>query len=868
MRFTRLQCDYMKNPVGFDFVRPTLLWTVEDKGENKSQSAYHVQVALDSLFKNTVLDTGKVLSDDSIGFRADIEFLPCTVYYWRVRIWDEQDECSDWSEVSTFETGRYGKEWKADWIGYKKGIPQLRKGFDIKKKVKKARAYACGLGLYRMFINGEPVSDELLTPDINAYNLWLQYQTFDVTNLFVQGKNVVGAWLGDGYYKGRVNWPGIPTRRNLYGSDYGFIAEIGLEYEDGSKETLLTDSTWEAMASPYDRAEIYDGEIFDVRRFDPDWCRKTDEKSERAVVIDIDKSLLMARKSIPVKVMIELPVIEKIMTPAGEQVFDFGQNMAGRIRVNLDLPEGKEILFQFGEVLDKDGNFYNENMRTALEEARVISDGKPFEYAANFTFHGFRYVKVTGADLSPDAITAEVIYSEMERTGDFSCSDPRVNRLFLNALWGQRSNFIDVPTDCPQRDERMGWTGDAQVFAPTACMNMESDAFFRKYLYDMKVEQNLHGHVPCVIPFFIHGTGLWEFADTGWDDAATVIPWTVYNYYGDKAVLENQYDSMKKWVDYMTAQDTENLNLYQGFHIGDWVAQDTRDPDSLFGYTPTTLIATAYYSMSAGLVAKAAKVLGYEEDEKYYSELSEKVKVAFRKEFVSESGRVSPENQTGYLLALNMDMLKPEQRKKAAECLADRLQTDGLKLSTGFLGTPCLCPVLTEVGLNEYAYALLLQTECPSWLYEVEQGATTVWERWNSRKPDGSFGPVSMNSFNHYAFGAVCEWLYKYVAGIRPDETAPGYKKIIIEPKVNSLLTEAGASIETVHGKVLSYWRLEGDTLTLDVEIPFNTTATIILPDCEGENTFVRGSGKYSFTYKPTMETISKRVVMKEHPKF
>ena len=868
MKFIKLQCDYMNNPVGFDFVKPTLIWVVEAEGENKTQSAYRVQIATDSSFECPCLDTGKVESGDSIGFRADMKFAPCTKYYWHVQIWDETGACSGWSETAFFETARYGKEWKADWIGYDGGIPQLRKGFEISKKVKKARAYACGLGLYRMYINGEPVSDELLTPDINAYNLWLQYQTFDVTGLFKAGCNVVGAWLGDGYYKGRVNWPGIPTRRHLYGSEYGFIAEIDLEYEDGSVETLYTDSTWEAMKSPYDRAEIYDGEVFDARRYDPDWCRKTDVSCEKAKIVSIDKTLLTARKSVPVKVMHKLSVAEKIITPAGEQVFDFAQNMAGRLRVRLDLPRDTEVLFQFAEVLDKDGNFYNENMRTALEEARVISDGKPFEYAANFTFHGFRYVKVTGADLRADELTAEVIYSEMERTGDFTCSDARVNRLFLNALWGQRSNFIDVPTDCPQRDERMGWTGDAQVFAPTACMNMESDAFFRKYLYDLKLEQNLHDHVPCVIPFFVGGTGLWEFANTGWDDVATILPWTVYKYYGDKAVLENQYDSMKKWVDYMTRQDTENLNLYQGFHIGDWVAQDTRDPDSLFGYTPTTLIATAYYSWSSAIVAATAKILGNEEDAAYYSELSEKIKIAFRKEFVSESGRVSPENQTGYLLALNMDMLKPEQRKKAAECLAERIETDGLKLSTGFLGTPCLCPVLTEAGLTEYAYALLLQTECPSWLYEVEHGATTVWERWNSRKPDGSFGPVSMNSFNHYAFGAVCEWLYRYVAGIETDPAAPGYKKIVIAPKVNSLLTGAGASIDTVHGKVSSYWKLEDDALTLDVEIPFNTTATIILPDCNGENTFVRGSGKYSFTYKPTMETISKRVILKEHPKF
>lgn len=886
MKFVRLQCDYMKNPIGFDFDRPVLLWVVEDDGADKGQSAFRVQIATDPQFLNIVLDTGKTASDVSNGFRPELTLEPCTKYYWRVNVWDEKDCETGFSAPAEFETARYGQAWKAEWIGADCQYAQLRKGFSIDKKVVKARAYASGVGLYRMFINGKPVSEELLTPGINAYDLWIQYQTYDVTELFTAGTNVVGAWLGNGFYSGRCNWPEIPTRRHLYGDENGFIAEIVLEYEDGTKETLLTDPTWEAMPSPYDRAEIYDGEIFDARKFDPDWCKKTDSSSARAKVLTIDKALLHARKSVPVKAMHELTVQEKLLTPAGEQVFDFGQNIAGRIRVTIDLPKDAEVLFQFGEMLDKDGNFYRENMRTALEEARFISDGKPYTYAANFTFHGFRYVKVTGAEFSADQITAEAIYSEMDTTGSFECSDPRVNRLFLNALWSQRDNFVDVPTDCPQRDERMGWTGDAQVFAPTACMNMASDAFFRKYLYDLKLEQKKCGYVPVVIPFLILGTGIWEFPTTGWGDVAVLLPWDLYNYYGDKAVLEEQYESAKQWVDYMTEQDADGSHLYQGFHIGDWVAQDTRDPDNLFGLTPTTLLATAYYAWSAELVSRMAGVLGKDADQKSYHELSETVKEAFRREFVSETGRVSAETQTAYLIALNMEMLKPEQVGKAVACLAERIETDNIQLTTGFLGTPYLCPVLSEYGLNEYAYALLLQNKCPSWLYEVENGATTIWERWNSRKPDGSFGPVSMNSFNHYAFGAVCEWLYRYVSGIQTDEAAPGYKKILIRPRINSQLTHAGASIDTVHGTVESKWAIDGDRITVSVRIPFNTTATIMLPDAEGalitENgaavtadaseegcaVFHRGSGRYTYTYTATMETISKRVVIKPLPKF
>ena len=884
MKFIRLQCDYMKNPIGFDFDRPVLLWVVE--GENsKAQTAYQVQIAKDAAFSEIELDTGKVESDVSSGFRPELPLEPCTKYYWRVKVWDESDNATGFSETASFETARYGRSWKADWIGGC-DLPQLRKGFEITKKLVRARAYASGVGLYRMYINGRSVSDELLTPGINAYDLWIQYQTYDVTELFTVGQNVVGAWLGNGYYKGRVNWPGIPERRFLYGKENAFIAEIDLEYEDGTKETLLTDSSWELLPSPYDRAEIYDGEIFDVRRYDPDWCKKTDVSCAKAKVVDIKKNLLQARKSVPVKVMHSLPCVEKLTTPSGEQVFDFGQNIAGRIRVTLNAPKNTEILFQFGEMLDQQGNFYRENMRTALEEARVICDGKAFEYAANFTFHGFRYVKVTGWEFGRDEIVAEAIYSEMDTTGRFECSDARVNRLFQNALWSQRDNFVDVPTDCPQRDERMGWTGDAQVFAPTACMNMESDAFFRKYLYDLKLEQKKVGYVPVVIPNFILGSGLWEFTTTGWADVAVLLPWDLYNYYGDVAVLENQYDSARAWVDYMTALDTEGVDLYQGFHIGDWVAQDTKDPDNLFGLTPTTLLATAYYAWSADLVSRIAAILGRTEDAEKYRALSERVKRAFRKEFVSESGRVSAETQTAYLIALNMGMLKEEQVKKAAACLAERIEIDNMQLSTGFLGTPYLCPVLSENGLNEYAYALLLQNKCPSWLYEVEQGATTIWERWNSRRADGSFGPVSMNSFNHYAFGAVCEWLYRYVAGIQTMAERPGYKKFLVRPRVNDLLSHAGASIDTVHGLVESKWELRGDELTLSVRVPFNTSAVIMLPDAEdavisenGETVaaacvkdgcavFERGSGTYRYTYKPSMETISKRVEIKLLPKF
>ena len=885
MRVVKLQCNYMDNPIGFDLDRPMLHWVVEAEGENRRQGAYRVQIARTPDFAEPVLDTGRVESDRSLGFRLEISLAPCARYFWRVNVWDGEGEETGFSDPAWFETGRYGRAWEADWIGGEAEHLQLRKGFRVEKPVAKATAYACGVGLYRLFVNGAPASDERLAPGVNAYDLWLQYQTYDVTGLINQGDNVVGAWLGKGFYMGRINWPGMETRTCIYGDRAGFILELDITYADGSRETLRTDDTWEAMASPYLRAELYDGEVFDARLYDPDWCRKTGD-GPRARTVDIDKGKLQARRSVPVVAMRQMPVIRRFTTPAGELVLDFGQNMAGVLKLRLALAEGQEALFQFGESLDEKGNFYRDNMRTALEELRFIGDEKTHDYEECFTWHGFRYVKVTGAEVDAKDVTALVIHSRMDTTGRFECSDARVNQLFSNAQWSQRGNFVDNPTDCPQRDERLGWTGDAQVFCPTACMNMESDAFFRKYLYDLKLEQEKIGYVPVFVPFLLRGTGIWEFPTTGWGDAAVLMPWNLYLYYGDVPALEAQYDSMKAWVDYMTAQDTEGRHTYGGFHLGDWLAQDTKDPDNFFGLTPTGLCATAYYAWSAEHLSKAAAVLGKDGDAETYARLAEDVRAAFRREYVTEAGRVSSETQTAYLLALSMNMLRPDQRAKAAACLAERIRIDRVQLTTGFLGTPCLCPALTEAGCNEYAYALLLQDKCPGWLYEVSRGATTVWERWNSIRPDGTMGAVNMNSLNHYAFGAVCEWLYRYVAGLNPVEDAPGWRAARIYPRVNDQLSHARASIDTVHGTYASGWRLEGDRLTVTVEIPFNGHARVLLPDSEGcavalngaeaapvavedgANAYHLGSGRWVFEYIPNFRTIRKRVIIDEAPRF
>ncbi len=874
MQFTHLLCNGMDRPLGYDFHRPCLTWIVSSAHPNDGQQAYRLQVGLTPDLADPVFDSGYTPSARTAQVPLELELRPCTRYYWRVTVWSTAEDAPAVSPVTWFETARYHLPWVGRFIGSRFPLPQLRRRFTLASPVRRARLYACGVGLYRMFLNGAAVGCEELAPGFCAYDCWLPYQTYDVTELLRQGENILGGWLGNGYYKGRVNWPGMKERRCIYGKENALIAQLEVELESGETLRIVTDESWESSASPFLRAEIYDGEIFDSRLWDRDWARAQGNSAWEGVhAVALDVTLLQARKNLPVRVM-ETRQASLLHAPNGDWLLDFGQNAAGRVRIRGQWPAGTEIRLQTGEVLDKDGNLYRENLRTALSEQVYISDGQPCDYAPSFTFFGFRYARVQGlTQVDPACFTMEVLYSQMEQTGTFRCSDPLVNRLFLNALWGQKSNFVDNPTDCPQRDERMGWTGDAQVFAPTACMNMNAQQFFHKYLYDLAFEQKKAGFVPVTVPNILFQTGMWGIPTTGWSDAAVLIPWTLYLHYGDTDILAQQYESMAAWVDYITAQDKEGTHLYGGFHLGDWLAQDTKDPNNLYGLTPPDLIATAFYAYSASLTGRAARLLGKEEDAQRYERLAEQVREAFRREYVSPNGRVIAETQTAYVIALMMDMLTPEQRPTAVKHLAERLRIDHVTLTTGFLGTPYICPTLSACGLNEYAYALLLQKECPSWLFEVTMGATTVWERWNSMRADRSFGPVSMNSFNHYAFGSVAQWLYQYVAGIRPLEEGAGFRRFRLEPMPNSLLTHAEATLLSPQGRIASRWALNGPWLELDFEVPFGAAAEIVLPDAEGAEVqengsplaqgafpLLRGSGRWSYRYRPSGATIHRRV--------
>ncbi len=539
---------------------------------------------------------------------------------------------------------------------------------------------------------------------------------------------------------------------------------------------------------------------------------------------------LIATENEPVKKHETFKPINIFTTPKGEHVIDFGQNLVGWVTVKLKGNAGDTIKISHAEVLDKRGNFYTTNLRAAkAQDVYVLKDDKEETFEPHFTWHGFRYIKVEGLHdaLKPENFTAVALYSDMQPTGNFTSSNALINQLQHNIQWGQKGNFLDVPTDCPQRDERLGWTGDAQVFSRTATFNMDVNSFFSKWLKDVAADQFSDGSVPFVIPNVLgEGAG----GSTGWADVSTIIPWNMYLAYGDKKILANQYASMKKWVDYMKSKSENNL-WQTGFHFGDWLFYRPEDDnDGRSAVTDKYLIAQCFYAHSTQLLINAAKVLGKEDDVNFYTDLLQKIKAAFLKEYMTPNGRLVSGTQTAYVLALNFDMLPDSLRTQAAKRLVDNIEDYDNHLTTGFLGTPYLCDVLTRFGYDSVAYKLLLQTTYPSWLYPVKMGATTIWERWDGEKPDSTFETPGMNSFNHYAYGAIGDWMYRKMVGIDTYEDGVGYKHIKIQPHIGGSFTNASASLKTYYGTVSSSWKIDNNTTFMDVEIPANTTATVFIP--------------------------------------
>jgi len=831
-----LICEYHTNPMGIDIQKPRLSWQISSDGENILQTAYEIKVT-DQTPKGKLLWTsGKVNSDQSVNVVYQGSALKSMQrVYWQVRIWDNKGKVTEWSAPSFWEMGILEPaSWKASWIEFKsestikgsKPAQYFRKDFSTGKKIKSARVYVTSLGLYQLYLNGRKVSTDLFTPGWTSYKNRIQYQAYDVTSM-IQSNNSIGAIVGDGWYRGNIGWG---NANGYYGSKLALLAQLQLNYTDGSSEIIATDQSWKAATGPILESDIYNGETYDARKEMPGWANTgfDDSKWEKAAIADHSKQILIAPQGSVVKAIEEIKPVKLITSPKGETVIDLGQNMVGWVRLKVKGKKGDKITLKFAEVLTKEGNFYTDNLRSAKCTDVYILKGDGEEiFEPHFTFHGFRFVQIQGLSTLPslDQITGIVIHSDMKPTGSFSCSEPLINQLQHNIQWGQKGNFLDVPTDCPQRDERLGWTGDAQVFSMTAAFNFDVASFYTKWLGDVSADQLPGGRVPHVIPDVLKGDG----GSTAWADVSVVVPWTMYQVYGDQRILDVQYPGMKAWVEYMKGRAGEDLLWTGDQHFGDWLAFATIASDYPGATTEKDLIATAYYSYSSGLLSKAAAIIGKTEDAKKYAKLSEDIKKAFVHEYVTPSGRLVSHTQTAYSLALAFNLLPENLIPKAAAFLADDVKKFG-HLTTGFVGTPLLCKTLSENGYDSLAFMLLNRKEYPSWLYPVTQGATTIWERWDGQKPDGSFQDVGMNSFNHYAYGAIGEWLYHYVAGMDIDPENPGYKHILLSPHPGGGLTHANAEFLSLYGKVKSAWKMDGNDFVYEVTVPANTTATVTLP--------------------------------------
>ncbi|AFH61462.1 family 78 glycoside hydrolase catalytic domain [Paenibacillus caseinilyticus] len=888
-----LRCDYRKNPIGTGEKQPRFSWQLISEDRGTTQTAYRVQVGRESGdFGEPFWDSGKIPSEDSLHVKYEGPQLASrTRYYYRVKVWDQAGNESAWSEPAWWETGLLDEsEWKAQWITphpdavdpRTEAVFLLRKRIHVRPGLQRAVAYASALGLYELYVNGERAGDAELTPGWTSYHHRIQYQAYDVTRHLQEGGGGIGILLADGWYKGGM---GDAHNRFRYGERRAAFLQLHLRYEDGNEEAVVTDASWLASTGPILSSSLYDGEVYDARLERSGWCGASAEELgwHPVTAVEPPAAQLIAQENEPVRVTQVIRPVRSFLTPAGAAVLDMGQNMVGRIRLKPDVPAGTVLTLRHAEVLDRDGEVYFGNLRTAKQTVVYTAKGEPGEtYAPHFSFQGFRYVQVEvlpirengpeshSGPLPLDCFAGEVMHTDMEPAGSFECSHEGINQLQRNIVWGQRGNFVDVPTDCPQRDERLGWTADAQVFMRTALFNYNGGAFFTKWLRDLKADQLPDGGVPFVVPDTKVGS-----SSAGWGDAAVICPWIFYQVYGDRQLLEEQYDSMKGWVEYIRAQGPSEYAWTTGFHFGDWLALDAKE-NSFTGATPKELIATAYYAYSTRLLRDAAAVLGRTEDVREYTELYEKVVAQFRGEYVTPFGRIASPTQTAHVIALAFDLVEAPMKARIAQSLNELIAEHNGHLSTGFIGTPLLCFALSDHGYHDTALKLLLQEDYPGWLYAVSQGATTIWEHWDGIKADGSFWSDHMNSFNHYAYGSIGDWLYRRVAGIDLDPAAPAYKRIRIAPGIGGRrLTSARASHESMYGMIACSWQVVNrEEVHVTVRIPANTTASVILPGCtlaglaeggipaasaaglsvfeEGADSlaFEAGSGEYRFVYR------------------
>lgn len=838
MYISRLRVNHKKNPLGFNLAKINLSWEVKDVC-GKWAVETRIIVSESSNMEKLVYDSGVQENYHENQMLVSFDLKPRTRYYWQVEVKDDKGDCAK-SNPAWFETGKLQESWTAKWIGTEeneKRMPLLYKEFELKEKPESVRWHVCGLGLYEAYVNEKKAGREFLMPGYHCYDSFLEYQTLDVTELLSQGKNKIAVLLGEGWYKGRFGFDG--DYRNLYGNQKKCIGELHIRYANGQEECIVTDSSWKAEESSICENGIYDGEHID-ETLEHKMLSVEEIEETRPLVERFNPRIHKVEEFQPVSVKQEDEAL----------LLDFGETVTGWVEITGAFETGQKVMMQYGEVLQK-GRFYRDNLRTAKAEFTYVSKGKGETIRPHFTYYGFRYVKIKG--LNPEKeykFIAYRIMSDIERTGWVATDHDKVNHLLENTLRSQKCNFLDIPTDCPQRDERMGWTGDAGIFASTACFHMDSGSFFHHYMKNMQAEQE-----KCngAIPFFVPRPKVKKeehtnpfYLDSGaavWGDAATLIPWRLYQFYGDKAMLEEQYPVMKAWVDYEYERTKENEIPYlwqNDRQLGDWLALDNGNINNPIGKTDSGFIASVYHYWSTKMVKEAAESLGLEES-KVYAEREKEIRNAILNYYFPDKKFCLEYTQTACALLLYLKLYPEGEREVITAKLAELLKKNNGHLNTGFVGTPILCMALSENGQNQLAYDLLLNEDYPGWLHEVNLGATTVWERWNSLEEDGSISGTGMNSLNHYAYGSIAEWIYRYMCGLNP--SIGEAVKMTIYPMPDQRLKKAEGSWRSVFGKYVCAWNWKSEQeVVCNIEVPFNANARFILPDGTEE---ILDCGKY-----------------------
>ncbi|GGD57003.1 alpha-L-rhamnosidase [Paenibacillus nasutitermitis] len=870
MLIRNLRVEYLHHPAGIDIRQPRLGWLLDSSRRQAAQSAYQVLVAssrerLDE-DQADMWDSGKVRSDRSHAIRYEgRELQSGCEYVWKVKVWDRQGEESSWSDHSSWSMGLLSrKEWEGKWIGLKsprqpthaepKPAIYMRGAFQSHKPIRRAILYAAALGCYELYINGSRISDSF-APEWTDYNIRLQYQTFDVTAAISSGENMLAVLLGHGWYSGYIGMYGYQR----YGKDPRMLLQLNIEYADGSRQSVVSGPDWKASFGPLIATDFHMGEIYDASLEMPGWqAVDFDDGDWMAAEKFYDyKGRIVSSLSPPIHPIMELAPVSVTPREGGRRIVDMGQNMVGYLRLALRGKAGTVVTIRHGEALDASQELYTENLRLSRQiDIYTMKGSEEGEvYEPHFTLHGFRYAEISsgGDDLELTAITGVVVHSDLTQTGFMETSNLLLNRLLQNIEWTQRSNFISVPTDCPQRDERLGWSGDAQVFFRTASYLMDTAPFFTKWLTDLTDAQRPTGAFTDFAPFIAggkteHGGDMTydHTASAGWGDAGVLVPWMMYQVYGDKDIISRHYEAMTRWIEFL--HDLHPGHLREDLpQFGDWLSMaEARGADdfpniSIHSTTPYDVFATAYYAYSTELMSRMAALLGKTDDAVRFRKLNADIKEAFNHAYVDGDGKIKGDTQSAYALALSMNLLPEEKREFAVQRILYLLEQSNWHMSTGIHGTKYLLTVLAETGYEDIAYRLLNQQSYPSWYYSILQGATTIWERWDGWTEEKGFQRPGMNSFNHYALGSVGEWIFRYVGGIDLDEEQPGYKHIRIHPRIGGDLEYVNCRYDSIQGTIACNWHTTAAGVLLNISIPANTTASISIPRGAGQQ--VRESG-------------------------